>query len=353
VTLGRRRLRFGLWYDFRNPPRWRREPERLYAGILDQIVRAEALGWHDVWLSEHHFVEDEYSPSLLPIAAAVAARTERIRIGTSVLLLPLHDPVRVAEDAATVDVLSNGRFELGVAAGYRRGEFEGFGVSLSERASRMNEAVPILRRLLAGERMSVEGRHYRYSDLELHPRPVQRSLPIWIGGFSEPAARRAARLGDGYIAIGPIAPLVEVCRRELVRLGRDPESFEIAGGYPWLLVASDPERRWREAREHFRYQINLYADWFREAGLSVAATARSDEDLRRQGVLIVSAEQALECVHTYVCENRVSRFYGWTIPPGLPPEWSEEHLELMAREVMPPFADASSPAPAATGNESA
>lgn len=332
-----RRLRFGLWYDFRNPRAWRQEPTQLYHAILAQVARAESLGWDDVWLSEHHFLEDGYTPSLLPLAAAMAVRTERIRIGTSVILLPLHDPVRVAEDAATVDVLSGGRFVLGVAGGYRREEFEGFGVPLSERASRMEEALPILRRLLAGERVSCEGQHYRYRDLAIFPRPVQESMPIWVGGFSPPAARRAARLGDGYIAIGPMAALVEICRQELVRAGRDTEGFEIAGGLPWLLVSREPERRWQEARDHFLYQINLYARWFHAAGMEVASTARTDEDLRRQGVLIVSPSQATEQIAAYARENGINRFYGWTVPPGLPPGWSDEHIELMATEVLPAF----------------
>ena len=84
-----RRLRFGLWYDFRNPPRWPQDPTRLYRGIVDQCVRAEELGWDDVWLSEHHFIDDGYTPSMLPLACAIAARTRTIQIGTSVLLLPL------------------------------------------------------------------------------------------------------------------------------------------------------------------------------------------------------------------------------------------------------------------------
>ncbi len=328
-------LRFGLWYDFRNPPRWQRDPADLYRDVLDQVARAEALGWDDVWLSEHHFVDDGYTPSMLPLAAALAARTERIRIGTSVLLLPLHDPVRVAEDAATIDLVSGGRFDLGLAAGYRRAEFEGFGVPLAERGARMEEALPILRRLLDGERLAFEGRHYRYEGVELHPRPLQDPLPLLVGGFSAPAARRAGRLGDGYIAIGPMRPLVDVCRAEAERVGRDPARLQIVGGHPWLLVARDPERRWREARDHFLYQINLYARWFREAGMEVAAPAADDDDLRRQGVAIVRPEQAAERIRRYVAENQITRYYGWAIPPGLPPSWSDEHLELMAGEVIP------------------
>ena len=332
-----RRLRFGLWYDFRNPPQWRQKPAALYEGIFAQIARAEALGWDDVWLSEHHFIADGYTPSMLPLACAIAARTRRIQIGTSVLLLPLHDPLRVAEDAATVDVASNGRFQLGVAGGYRKGEFSGFGVRAGERAARMEEALPILRRLFAGETVSSPGRFHRYTDVCLTPLPVQRPLPIWMGGFSEPAVKRAARLADGFIATGPVAPLVEVWRRELERLGRDPARQELAAGITWLLVARDPERRWREAEAHFLYQINLYAQWFGEAGMSVAAPAASGAELQARGVAIVRPEQAAALIRDYCARVPVDRFYGWTLPPGLPPDWSDEHIELMAREVIPQF----------------
>src|SRR4029079_6947713 len=103
----RRSVRFCLFYDFRNPPAWRQDPPKLYREILDQIVRGEELGWDDAWVSEHHFVDDDYLPSVLTMLAAIAART----------MLPLHDPIRVAEAAAVVDVLSAGRLELGFGAG--------------------------------------------------------------------------------------------------------------------------------------------------------------------------------------------------------------------------------------------
>ena len=331
-------LRFGLWYDFRNPPQWRQDPALLYEGIVSQIERAEALGWDDVWLSEHHFIADGYTPSMLPLACAIAARTTKIQIGTSVLLLPLHDPLRVAEDAATVDVMSNGRFQLGVAGGYRKGEFTGFGIPAGERAARMNEALPILRRLFAGERVTTqEARFYRYRDVDLRPLPVQKAMKLWVGGFSEPAVRRAARLGDAYISTGPIAPLVAIYRDELKRLGKDPDDHEIAAGVTWLLVSRDPEKRWREAEAHFLYQINLYAQWFGEAGMQIAAVAKSRADLASRGAMIVSPEQAIDAIRRYCAEQPITRFYGWTLPPGLPPAWADEHLELFAREVIPAF----------------
>ncbi|MFN9970937.1 MAG: LLM class flavin-dependent oxidoreductase, partial [Phycisphaerae bacterium] len=107
---------------------WERSNVELYHAVLDQVVQAEQLGFDDVWLSEHHFCDDSYSPSMLAIGCAIAARTRKIRIGTSVLLLPLHDPVRVAEDAATLDIISNGRLELGLGIGYKVEEFIGFNV---------------------------------------------------------------------------------------------------------------------------------------------------------------------------------------------------------------------------------
>src|SRR5262249_43674673 len=152
----------------------------IYAATLDQIAYAEQLGFDDVWLSEHHFIDDAYSPSMLPIGCAIAARTKRIRIGTSVLLLPLHDPVRVAEDAATLDVISTGRLELGLGVGYRVEEFTGFNIDSSERAQRMDEGIEIIRRLFAGERFSFSGKHYTYRDIQLFPRPVQKPPKLWI-----------------------------------------------------------------------------------------------------------------------------------------------------------------------------
>lgn len=331
------RLRFGLWYDFRNPPQWRQDPARLYEAIIGQAARAEALGWDDVWLSEHHFIEDGYTPSMLPLAAAIAARTKRIRIGTSVLLLPLHDPLRIAEDSATIDIVSNGRFDLGVGAGYRVGEFHGFAIPRKERDARMEEAVEVMRRAFAGERFTFEGKYYTYRDVQLFPRPVQNPMPIWLGGFLPKALERAGRLGDGFISIGPIASLVDTCLEYVRKSGRDPAKYGVAGGYMWMLVARDPERRWKEALPHFVYQLGLYSRWFTEAGMSIFSPASTREELEKTGFLIVRPEEAVEKVREYVAANHVTSFYGWTVPPGLPPEWSDEHIELMAKEVMPAF----------------
>src|SRR5438128_8585999 len=150
-------MKFGVMFDFRNPGQWRRPDALLYKAQLDEIVRLDELGYDNIWLTEHHFVDDGYNPSVLPLAAAIAVRTSRIRIGTFVLLLPFHNPVRVAEDATCVDIISNGRFDLGIGQGYRAEEFAAFKQRRPERSARLAEGVELIRRLWTEERVTFEG----------------------------------------------------------------------------------------------------------------------------------------------------------------------------------------------------
>ena len=132
-------MRFGLTYDFRNPQKFQRDSSVLYQQLIDQIVTAETLGFDQVWLTEHHFTNDGYNPSVMPMAAAIASRTSLIRIGTFVLILPFHDPLRVAEDATCVDLISGGRFDLGVGLGYTADEYQILGIDRRERADALLE----------------------------------------------------------------------------------------------------------------------------------------------------------------------------------------------------------------------
>ena len=195
--MAERKIRFGLWYDFRNPAPWRQPTDRLYREIPDQIAWGENNGFDDVWLSEHHFIDDGYLPSILPVSATIAARTERIRIASGVLLMPFHNPIRLAEDIATVDVISGSRFELRVGIGFKPEEFAGFGVSSKQRGARTDQSLEILRRALGGETVTFKSEFFDFQNVRVTPEPIQKPYPpIWLGGFTAAAARSVSAMAS-------------------------------------------------------------------------------------------------------------------------------------------------------------
>lgn len=336
---GNPKIRFGMWYDFRNPPAWKRPYDHLYNEIIDQIVWGEENGFDDIWLSEHHFIEDGYSPSLLPIAAAIASRTKKIHIGTSVVLLPFHNPVRMAEDAATVDVISGGRFELGVGVGYKVEEFESFAISSKERGARTNEGLEIIRRLWEGETLTFEGKYYTVTKAKLTPEPIQQPRPpIWVGGFTPPALRRAAKYGDGYIGVGPLKEAYERYVTALEKVGKSTTEIRLAGGYFWLIPSEDPDKTWNEAAEHVRYQVNAYAEWSEKAGMPLFPKVPDTDALRESGLFqVVDVDTCIQMIRDYALETPLTHYYSWTLPPGLPASWIQPHLELFTGKVIPAF----------------
>ncbi|GAA1000218.1 LLM class flavin-dependent oxidoreductase [Acrocarpospora macrocephala] len=250
--------RFGVFYDFRNPAPWREPWDVRYRKILEQIDWVESTpAFGEVSVSEHHFVDDGYTPSVLALSAAIAARTTRVGVSTNILQLPLHHPLRVAEDALTVDALSAGRFRLGVAVGYRELEFEALGTSTRDRASRMEEALQILRLAFAGEPFRFEGRHWSIPELGVRPGPVRPGgPPIWLGGTAPAALDRAARTADGFMASvnAEVVAFHGACER--LGAGRKPASRTA-----WMVVDEDPERALAALGEHMLYQVNQYIDY--------------------------------------------------------------------------------------------
>jgi alkanesulfonate monooxygenase SsuD/methylene tetrahydromethanopterin reductase-like flavin-dependent oxidoreductase (luciferase family) len=333
------KLRFGLWYDFRNPPQWRRPYTEIYAETLDQIAWAEQNGFDDVWLQEHHFHEDGFSSSVMTIAAAIAARTRTIRIGTAVMLMPFHNPVRVAEDGATVDIISGGRFQLGIGNGYKVEEFESYGISRKERGGRSDEGLEIIRRLWEGETLTYKGKYYQVTNARLAPEPVQKPRPpLLVGGFSPAGVRRAAKYGDGFLGTGPIKELYDHYVAELRNLGKPTTNLTLGGGYFWLIASEDPEETWREAAGHILYQLNGYAEWFEKAGMPLLPRIRDAEHLRELGIFnVADPGTCIEMIRTYISEVPLTHFYSFTVPPGLPAGWVQPHLELFAKKVIPAF----------------
>jgi probable F420-dependent oxidoreductase len=340
MSQGIRKIRFGLWYDFRNPSQWHQSPDQLYAETLDQIAWGDSHGFDDVWLSEHHFIEDGYLPSILPVAAAVAARTKRIRIASGVLLMPFHHPVRLAEDIAVVDVISGGRFELGVGVGFKLEEFDSFGVPFRERGSRTNQSLDIIRRLLSGETVTYKSDFFNFKNIKVTPEPIQKPHPpIWLGGFTSAALRRAARYGDGFTVPGATRDVYDNYVAELKKRNRPTENIRFASAVWCLIVSKDPEKTFAEAADHIIYQANNYSAWLSAAGLSpLSEHLRDREQLRQSGLLqVVDPDRAVSMIRDLTNNVPVTHFYSWTLPPGLPPRWAQTHLELFASEVIPAF----------------
>ena len=265
-------MEFGVLYDMRNPRDSGIDNATLYRETLEHIERMEELGFDTVWLTEHHFIEDDYLPSVLTMAAAVAARTTRVTIGTAVLLLPLHDPIRVAEDAAVVDVLSNGRLRLGLGLGYKLEEFEAFDVDRRARPSLLEEGIEIIRGAWADGPFSHDGRHRRFTDLDVTPKPVQRPGPqIWLAGRAPVPVHRAATIGDGLIVVGG-PDLYRDYHEAHRRSGRaDPAQLCI---FAFTYPSDDPAAADAALGRYATYRMENYAKWY-----GTAADLESDRAL--------------------------------------------------------------------------
>lgn len=234
--------------------------------IIDLACAAEASAFDSVWMSEHHFAHDGYLPSVLPVLAAIASRTERVAVGSAAVLAPFHRPLRLAEDAAVVDNLSRGRLQLGLAAGWRAAEFDGFGIPMPERWARLGECVAVLREAWAPGRARFAGRFFQVDGVDVQPKPAH-PIPIWIGGSADAAVLRAARIADGYVASS--APLEAVARRfALAASAVRDRPIELA---VMLDVALDDA-----ALPAYRYKQSVYRRW-RELGDVSTGWPPSDE----------------------------------------------------------------------------
>jgi alkanesulfonate monooxygenase SsuD/methylene tetrahydromethanopterin reductase-like flavin-dependent oxidoreductase (luciferase family) len=349
--MGTTSLQFGILWPFRNPAFARVGWDELYATHLDLIAESEALGYDDVWLSEHHFVDDGYSPSLHAIAGAVAARTTRIRIGTFLLLLPLHNPVRVAEDTATVDVLSGGRFQLGVGLGYRKGEFDAQGIPSAHRGGRMDEGLEVVRRLLSRETVTFDGRHVQLDGVRIVPPPVQEPHPkMWAGGVVDKAIDRVARMGFHYLSGGQ-AEQSRKFDEALRRHGRDPRDFSIAAQRP-VFIAPTREEAWAAAAQAVRHTAECYLDWFAEANDAPdyepmkVQIPTVEEIIRDQSfnffgeqAMVGTPEDVIAELEDYLSRGRLTHLVCSMALPGVAPEALRTSMRLFAQRVIPHFRD--------------
>jgi alkanesulfonate monooxygenase SsuD/methylene tetrahydromethanopterin reductase-like flavin-dependent oxidoreductase (luciferase family) len=233
-------LRVGVLYGFRNPPSSGLTTPQMYERVLQQIELVDELGFDHVWITEHHFVEDGYMPSPLVVSGAIAARTRRVAIGQDVMLLPFANPVRLAEDLAVLDNLSNGRMLVGAGMGYVPSEFAAMGVDRRRRARRMDEALDVLRLAFTEEEFDHDGDEFVLRGVRVRPRPVQPGgPPLFVAAMGEPGARRAARLGAHLLPQGDRRAVLDPWRDALTETGIDPATRRVGIARPFI-VNDDP-----------------------------------------------------------------------------------------------------------------
>ncbi len=256
-------------------------PTEVLQHDVAQAKVAEDAGLDSIWISEHHFLSNGYNPSVVAMAAAMATVTERIRIGPALVLAPLWHPIRLAEDSAMVDVLSGGRYTLGVGLGYRDVEYAGIGVDRQTRGRYLEELVQIVKMAWSDQNVTFHGQLFRFDDVPVYPKPVQDGgIPMWIGGHADVALQRAARYADGFAMDGGtdsdvfaadghnrdlfwrVEQMVVRYKEALAREGKDYASSEFSLTIGGFVSETSADDAWAKVQDAYMYTRRVYGDWY-------------------------------------------------------------------------------------------
>jgi len=317
------------------------EGGHYYRDALEEVTRAETLGFDSAWMEEHHSVPNHYWPSPLPVLAGFATRTSRLMLGTDILVAPFYHPVRLAEDAALLDVMSGGRITLGIAIGYKPDEFALYGAELERRGARFEEQLQIMKRLWTEERLDFKGRYYTVEG-RLEPKPLTKPHPpVWIGGWGELALKRAATLADNWIP-GPTADLKRLIegKRTFLENRRAAGRAEPIGEWPLTrdVIIADTEEKARELAEiHIMAAYRKeYAGGWRHPFID-ASIALDLGRLMQDRFIIGSPDQCIAAIRRFVEQYGMTHLICRLFFPGMPHAHIMRELELLSREVMPAF----------------
>jgi alkanesulfonate monooxygenase SsuD/methylene tetrahydromethanopterin reductase-like flavin-dependent oxidoreductase (luciferase family) len=255
-------------------------------------------------------------------------------VGTNLMLLPLHDPIRIAEDAASVSLLTGGRFRLGIGLGYRQLEFDTFGRKLSHRPSLLEEGVEIIRQAWTGEPVTFSGKRFKVDGVRITPTP-EHTPPILIGGLAEPAIKRVAAIGDGYLctvnndlALGYFDALRQA--------GKDPAEGAVYA-LQWAVIDEDPERAWAQLAPHALYQWNEYISWGVFGPPDEVPRYETGDQLIEAGFFrLLDAKGAVDWLVDLLTERpQFKDVHFWAQLPGEPVESGSRRIEYLAAKVMP------------------
>ena len=294
-------MKFGIYSSIANPPRGD-DLDRCVDQVIAEAQLAEARGFDSCFFGEHHQDKDGFLPSPLIVATAVAAQTRQLNVGTSVILLPLHHPVRIAEDVTTLDIVSKGRITLGVGVGYQAADFQAFGVPMEHRAALFEEGVEIIRKCWHGEPFSFHGAHYTLDNFQMRPAPYQKPAPpLWIGASVPAAIRRAGRLGDAFVST-PSTTLqntvraVEIYRQAAEAAGRQPQVVLMRDA--WVARSQEEAEAvyGPEVMAAYRYYWENQLDEFRQLGSEAEFTL---ENLAQDRLILGEPETCVREFHRW------------------------------------------------------
>jgi alkanesulfonate monooxygenase SsuD/methylene tetrahydromethanopterin reductase-like flavin-dependent oxidoreductase (luciferase family) len=284
--------------------------------ILAQVRAARDAGFASLWLPHHWLTQPMQMLQITPLMGYIAAHAEGMTIGPNILILPPLNPVHVAEEAATLDVLTGGNYILGLGLGYRQPEFDAFGIPLSERAPRFTEAIALMRRLWTEDRVTHQGRFYRVNDAGIGVKPVRAGgPPLYIAAQADVSVRRAARIGDAWLIVNSgglakLTPLMQTYRAALAEYGRTPKEFPITVE---CYVGAHHGTAHEECRGPLEYKYNAYAAWGLED-----RTSASFEDFARDRFIIGDKASVKDEIARYRELLGVDHFIMRCQWPGLP-----------------------------------
>lgn len=338
-------MRFSIIAGARQRPDLGQSAADAWWNYVNDALLAEKLGYDSVFMGEHHFCFASGNSSPFVLLTHIAARTERIRVGTSIICLPFHNPLRVAEDIAAVDIVSRGRFDFGFAVGSQYEEFETFGVPPEQRFGRTWEAVDIIERCLHGgeEVFTHEGKYFRFPNVRWIIPPVQKRVPFFWGGFGPQGVGRAAERGYHLIAPDVTGEYVRIMRER----GRRPEDHCIGFVHP-LSIGRTREEAFEAIAEPSLWVNNVYATrrnldgtWPPESARITMERFRKAEATGEQIGLFMPVADTVEGVIERMLpivrgEHGFITHIGLEVrPPGTRTEDVERTMALFAREVMP------------------
>jgi alkanesulfonate monooxygenase SsuD/methylene tetrahydromethanopterin reductase-like flavin-dependent oxidoreductase (luciferase family) len=305
----------------------------MYQAGVEMAAAADDAGFMAITVEEHHGADNGWSPSPLTIAGLILGRTKNVRVMVQALLVPLNDPIRVAEQVATLDLASGGRINVVAGLGYRPQEYADFGADWAGRGKTMDAYLDAIVNAWSGEEFTYDGRA-----LTVTPTPATPASGIlFVGGSGKPAARRAARLGLGLLPAAHLPELEQYYNEQCAEHGTTPFLIMPPAETALTIIQEDPDKAWAELGKHLLHEATTYQSWqSADVHSAVASHATTAEELRAEGIYrILSPEQAVE-----ICKSE-GDFATMILHPlvgGMPVEAAWETVNLYINKVLPALA---------------